>query len=142
MGYNSNVAVVPNGVIVDGIGCKESWEERKQILFLALYRKNKGIDILMEAVAKIKQQLNGWKIVIAGIESDYTVVELNEMAIRLNISDMVDVVGGLFGDDKWDAYCSSDVFVLPTLNENFGIVIAESYLCGTPVITTKGALGR
>ena len=32
----------------------------------------------MEAVAKIKQQLNGWKIVIAGIESDYTVVELNE----------------------------------------------------------------
>ena len=34
------------------------------------------------------------------------------MAIRLNISDMVDVVGGLFGDDKWDAYCSSDVFVL------------------------------
>jgi len=93
----------------------------------------------MEAVAKIKQQLNGWKIVIAGIESDYTVVELNEMAIRLNISDMVDVVGGLFGDDKWDAYCSSDVFVLPTLNENFGIVIAESYLCGTPVITTKGA---
>ena len=139
LGYNSNVAVVPNGVIVDGIGCKESWEERKQILFLALYRKNKGIDILMEAVAKIKQQLNGWKIVIAGIESDYTVVELNEMAIRLNISDMVDVVGGLFGDDKWDAYCSSDVFVLPTLNENFGIVIAESYLCGTPVITTKGA---
>lgn len=139
LGYNSNVAVVPNGVIVDGIGCKESWEERKQILFLALYRKNKGIDILMEAVAKIKQQLNGWKIVIAGIESDYTVVELNEMAIRLNISDMVDVVGGLFGDDKWDAYYSSDVFVLPTLNENFGIVIAESYLCGTPVITTKGA---
>lgn len=139
LGYNPNVVVVPNGIIVDGIGCKESWEERKQMLFLALYRKNKGIDILMEAVAKIKQQLNGWKIVIAGIESDYTVAELNDMAVQLNISDMVEVVGGLFGDDKWNAYRSSDVFVLPTLNENFGIVIAESYLCGTPVITTKGA---
>ena len=33
----------------------------------------------------------------------------------------------------------ADFFVLPTLNENFGIVIAEALLCGTPVITCKGA---
>lgn len=139
LGYNPNVVVVPNGIIVNGIDCKKSWEERKQMLFLALYRKNKGIDMLMQAVAKIKDQLNGWKVVIAGIESDYTVADLKEIARQLDISDTVDIAGELFGDDKWNAYRSSDVFVLPTLNENFGIVIAESYLCGTPVITTKGA---
>lgn len=139
LGYNSNVVIVPNGIIIDGIDIKKTWKERKQIMFLALYRKNKGIDILMQAIAKIKEQLNDWKVVIAGIESDYTVTDLNEMAIQLGISDMVDVTGSLFGEDKWNAYRSSDVFVLPTLNENFGIVIAESYLCGTPVITTKGA---
>lgn len=139
LGYNSNLVVVPNGIIVDGIDCKESWEERRQMLFLALYRKNKGIDMLMQAVAKIKDQLEGWKLVIAGIESDYTVADLKLMAERLDILDKVDVVGGVFGQAKWNAYRSSDVFILPTLNENFGIVIAESYLCGTPVITTKGA---
>lgn len=139
LGYNSKVVIVPNGIIVGGVDCKKSWEERKQMLFLALYRKNKGIDFLMQAVAKIKDQLTGWRVVIAGIESDYTVTDLNEMATQLGILDMVDVVGGLFEDDKWNAYRSSDVFVLPTLNENFGIVIAESYLCGTPVIITKGA---
>lgn len=137
--YNNNVEVVPNGIVTDGIKCKSSWEEKKQILFLALYRKNKGIDLLMQSVSKIKDKLKGWKVVIAGIESDYTIEELKQMAIENNIQDIIEVTGPLFGNDKWDAYRNSDVFVFPTLNENFGIVIAESYLCGTPVITTKGA---
>ena len=63
------------------------------------------------------------------------------MAEEKGISNIITVTGGLFGDDKWNTYRESDVFVLPTLNENFGIVIAESLLCGTPVITTQGALG-
>lgn len=137
--YNSNVVIVPNGLMIDGIEVKKSWDEKKQILFLALYRRNKGIDFLMQAIAQIKEQLVGWKVVVAGIESDYTVEVLKNMANDLGISSVVDVVGALYGEDKWEAYRSSDVFVLPTLNENFGIVIAESFLCGTPVITTKGA---
>lgn len=139
LGYNKNIAVVPNGIIVNGIECKKTWKENKQILFLALYRKNKGIDILMQAISKIKEKIKDWKVIIAGIESDYTIEDLNKMATELEISNMVDVTGPLFGSEKWDTYKKSDVFILPTLNENFGIVIAESYLCGTPVITTKGA---
>ena len=33
LGYNSNVAVVPNGIIIDGIEAKKTWNEKKQILF-------------------------------------------------------------------------------------------------------------
>lgn len=139
LGYNKNVKVVPNGIVTEGIYCKDSWKEKKQILFLALYRKNKGIDILMQAISKLRNKLIGWKVIIAGIESDYTISDLNEMAKQFGISEFVKVTGPLFGEDKWNVYRNSDVFVLPTLNENFGIVIAESYLCGTPVITTKGA---
>lgn len=139
LGYNENVAVVPNGIIIDGVVIKRSWEERKQMLFLALYRRNKGLDLLMQAVAHMKNELNDWKVIIAGIESDYSVSELKSMAEKLEIDSIVDIIGGLFGDTKWNTYRESDVFILPTLNENFGIVIAESLLCGTPVITTKGA---
>ena len=139
LGYNKNIIVIPNGIITDNIKCKESWEEKKQILFLALYRKNKGIDILMQSISKIKKELSGWKVIIAGIESDYTVDDLKKMASNMGISKYVNIVGPLFNEEKWNAYRNADVFVLPTLNENFGIVIAESYLCGTPVITTKGA---
>lgn len=139
LGYNRNIKIIPNGIITENIKCKESWQEKKQILFLALYRKNKGIDILMQCIHNLKQELKGWKVIVAGIESDYTVNDLKTMAEHLGISEYINVKGPLFGEDKWNAYRNSDVFILPTLNENFGIVIAESYLCGTPVITTKGA---
>ena len=37
------------------------------------------------------------------------------------------------------AYRYADVFALPTLNENFGLTVAEALAAGTPVISTKGA---
>ena len=139
LGYNKNIAIIPNGIVIDGIAMKKSWEERKQILFLALYRRNKGIDLLMQAIFHMKNDLKDWKVIIAGIESDYTIKDLKRMAEEKGISNIITVTGGLFGDDKWNTYRESDVFVLPTLNENFGIVIAEALLSGTPVITCKGA---
>ena len=138
LGYNNNVTIVPNGIITNGIKCKQSWEEKKIILFLALYRKNKGIDLLMDSISQIKNKLKDWRIIIAGIESDYTINDLKLMAKTHGIADITEIPGPLYGKDKWNAYRDADVFILPTLNENFGIVIAESYLCGTPVITTKG----
>ena len=46
---------------------------------------------------------------------------------------------GLFGKEKSQAYRDADLFVLPTLDENFGMVVAESLANGTPVVCTKGA---
>lgn len=138
LGYNKNITIVPNGIITNKIECKKSWKENKLILFLALYRKNKGIDLLMESISQIKTRLKDWKIIIAGIEADYTINDLNSMAIKYGIEEMTQITGPLFGEEKWKAYRDADVFILPTLNENFGIVIAEAYLSGTPVITTKG----
>ena len=43
------------------------------------------------------------------------------------------------GKYKFDLYKSSDLFVLPTYSENFGIVVAEALMSEIPVITTKGA---
>ena len=40
---------------------------------------------------------------------------------------------------KLSALRGADLFVLPTINENFGLAIAEALAAGTPVITTKGA---
>ena len=45
----------------------------------------------------------------------------------------------IFGVDKNLAYEDADLFVLPTLNENFAMTVAEALAHGTPVISTKGA---
>lgn len=61
------------------------------------------------------------------------------MCDSYGLNDIVSFPGGIFGKEKWTLMQHADFFILPTLNENFGIVIAEAYLSGTPVITCKGA---
>lgn len=46
-------------------------------------------------------------------------------------------MGPLYGQIKWDALKSANLFCLPSHQENFGIVIAESLSCGTPVLITN-----
>jgi glycosyltransferase involved in cell wall biosynthesis len=51
----------------------------------------------------------------------------------------VSIEGPVYGDVKLAVMRAADLFVLPTLNENFAITVAEALAVGTPVIATKGA---
>lgn len=137
--YNNKICIIPNGILVDGIECKKTWKKNKCIFFLALLRPNKGAHLLIEAVAQLKELLNDWKVVIAGKDDENYFTYLKELVTKYQLEKIVSLPGAIFGDEKWEMYKKADIFVLPTLNENFGIVIAESLLCGTPVITCKGA---
>jgi glycosyltransferase involved in cell wall biosynthesis len=61
---------------------------------------------------------------------------LKQMAAEFGIAGMVQFCGPLFGDDKWAAYRDSDVFVLPSQNENFGNTAGEAATMGVPVVIT------
>ena len=52
---------------------------------------------------------------------------------------IVAILGPIYGKAKTAAYREADLFVLPSLNENFGLTAAEALAAGTPVISTKGA---
>ena len=65
-------------------------------------------------------------------------VELRNLANSLGVT-RLDIKEPVYGDAKWLEYTSSDLFVLPTLNENFALTVAEALVCGVPVISTKGA---
>ncbi|MGH1559632.1 glycosyltransferase [Caulobacter segnis] len=41
------------------------------------------------------------------------------------------------GDAKWGAYRGADAFILPSHQENFGIVVAEAMACGATVLITS-----
>ena len=43
----------------------------------------------------------------------------------------------LEGTLKWGAFSAAEVFVIPSHQENFGIVVAEAQACGLPVIFSE-----
>ena len=138
LGYNKNVVVIPNGIDVRQIEVKDGWEKKRTLLFLSRIHVKKGIELLIYAVAALKEEMNGYQVLIAGEgDADY-IAELKDLAQKKGVNDMVQFIGGVYGDAKWELYRKADVFVLPTHSENFGIVVAEALASGTPVITTTG----
>lgn len=138
LGYNPNIEIIPNGIDVDNIRMKNSWKRKKNILFLSRVHVKKGINFLIEAAAQLKEDLDGYMVKIVGLGEEGYINELKTLTNNLGIGDMVEFVGPIFGDAKFDLYREADVFVLPTHSENFGIVVAEALASGTPVITTQG----
>ena len=138
LGYNQNVVVVPNGIDVKNIHVKSTWALTKTLLFLSRVHAKKGLDILIEALAELKDRLADYRVLIAGEGDESYIQKLKELAREKSIESLIEFVGGVYGDEKWKLYQRADVFVLPTHSENFGIVVAESLASGTPVITTTG----
>lgn len=138
LGYNKNIRVVELGIDADGIAVKYSWARTKRILFLSRIHVKKGINYLIEAAEILREELTGYRIMVAGEgDADY-VASLKEQVHAKGLDHIVEFIGGVYGDEKWELFRTADFFVLPTHSENFGLAIAESLASGTPVITTTG----
>lgn len=138
LGYNSNIKIVKLGIDAESIIMKTSWKKNKQLLFLSRVHVKKGINYLIEAADILRDDLQGYKILVAGEgDADY-VASLKQQIMDKGLQDIIQLIGGVYGNKKWELFQTSDFFVLPTHSENFGLAIAESLASGTPVITTVG----
>lgn len=138
-GLRAPVAIIPNGIDmpqpVSGKAAPESGA--RTLLYLGRVHPKKAIENLLEAWARLEPAQPDWRLRIVGPpEGDYG-RKLRALASSLRLARVV-FEDGLFGDQKDAAYRDADVLVLPTLNENFGLVVAEALANGTPVISTKG----
>lgn len=142
LGYAQPIIQAPNGVnMPDELPPRLPSAGMRRMLFLSRMHKKKGVKDLIEAWNRVKPQ--GWiceLVYTVGdeIERLYE-CEVRALVKKYGLSDVVVFTGALNDDKKWEAYCRSDCFVLPTYTENFGIVIAEALYAGLPVITTEGA---
>jgi glycosyltransferase involved in cell wall biosynthesis len=137
-GFRNPVEVIPLGVEVPaGRQARISTaapDSRRTCLFLSRLHPCKGLRLLITAVARLRPA--GWRFVIAGPDENGHRAEVERLAGRLGVRSWFVFTGPVAGDAKWDLYADSDLFVLPSHNENFGLVIAEALACGVPVVTT------
>ena len=126
LGYNSNIKIVKLGFDAESIAMKTSWKKSKQLLFLSRVHVKKGINYLIEAADILREELQGYKILVAGEgDTDY-VSYLKQQIMDKGLQNIIHLIGGVYGDKRWKLFQTSDFFVLPTHSENFGLAIAES----------------
>ncbi|QEG34696.1 glycosyltransferase [Bythopirellula goksoeyrii] len=112
--------------------------ERKKILFLSRIHPKKGVEFLLQAGALLRDEGLPVQLLIAGPGEESYINQLKALARNLGIEEQTEFLGMVRGIEKRSLFQLSDVFVLPTYQENFGLVIAEAMACGTPVVTTRG----
>lgn len=109
-------------------------KDKRIILFLSRIHPKKGCDLLIQAFAQLALSDSSVHLVMAGPDQIGWQADLIALAIRLGINHKITWVGMLSGDYKWGAYHAAEAFILPSHQENFGIVVAEAMACGLPVL--------
>jgi glycosyltransferase involved in cell wall biosynthesis len=110
--------------------------DRRFLLFLGRIHPKKGCDLLLDAFAQVASRDPELQLVVAGPDPDSL---RQELLARVPDLDSARVIwtGMLTGDAKWGAFRNAEAFVLPSHQENFGIAVAESLACGTPVLISN-----
>jgi glycosyltransferase involved in cell wall biosynthesis len=107
-----------------------------RFLSVALLNKNKGMHYLLEAVKLLVQRGAGSFELYIGGEGPAR-LGLEGLAKELGLTDRCHFIGLLSRSEVKEWMQNSDVFVLPSLSETFGVVLAEAMACGRPVIATR-----
>jgi len=107
------------------------------VLFLSRLHPVKGVDVLIKAIASLKARGVGCQLVVAGAGDEEHTRFLHGVTAEQGLEDAVHFVGMVRGVEKVSLYQAADVFVLPSLHENFGFVLPESLAAETPAVTTR-----
>jgi glycosyltransferase involved in cell wall biosynthesis len=149
LGIRNKIAVIPNGVNVNEFDNIKDLKyhksnfgldsKRKYILFCSRIEKKKNLNLLIKSFCNLADFFPEWDLLIVGpIFNKQYFDYCMSIPQKLNLSHRILYKGFVRGQKRIDAYGSSQLFVLPSFTENFGMAIAEALLAGIPVITSTG----
>ena len=138
----SRVVVIPNGVckenfvVFDGVSLLDQGvKDGPLILFMGRLNLIKGPDLLLQAFAKVKDQLPGWQLVFAGPDGGM-LSQLKSYTASQGLAQRVYFLGHVDGNLKSTLYHFARLLVVPSRQEAMSIVALEAGICGTPVLLT------
>lgn len=132
------VQVVPNGVPTQGPLQERPTPAKTWTLgSVALFRPRKGLEVLIEALARLREQ--GLRVrlrAVGAFETASYEVRIKTLADKLGVTNAIDWVG--FTNDVSAELAKMDIFVLPSLfGEGLPMVILEAMAAGVPIVATR-----
>lgn len=109
--------------------------EEKVVTFLGRITMQKGPEYFVEAAAKVLQKDKNVRFVMAG--SGDMMDDMIRLAARRGIADRFHFTGFLKGKEVYEMLRDSDVYIMPSVSEPFGISPLEAMEMGVPSIISK-----
>ena len=107
----------------------------KIVTFLGRITRQKGPEYFIGAACKVMQKMKNVRFVMAG--GGDLMGDMIKNVARLKISDKFHFTGFLRGDDVYRMYAMSDLYIMPSVSEPFGISPLEAIQSNVPVIISK-----
>ncbi len=104
----------------------------KVVTFLGRITMQKGCEYFVEAAAKVLERTQDVRFIMAG--SGDMMDAMIRLAAERNISDRFHFTGFMKGQQVYEVFKASDVYVMPSVSEPFGISPLEAMQCGVPSI--------
>jgi len=115
--------------------------EKKIILTVSRFSKTekyKGYDLVLSVLSKLKNEFNEFLYVLGGKGDTEEVERIQKLIVEFGLEKNVLFLGYIPSDELTDIYRMSDIFVMPSKREGFGIVFIEAAYNGNIVIGGNG----
>ncbi len=132
---SENIRIIPNGIDLKRLAGVQPSRDGCDIIFVGRLIRQKNVDVLLDAVAHVRETVPDVKCHIIGDGPEKE--RLFELATRRELLENVRFFEFIEYDDVIARIKSSKILVLPSSREGFGIVVIEAFACGVPVITVK-----
>jgi glycosyltransferase involved in cell wall biosynthesis len=109
--------------------------DRKILLWVGRMDPVKGLDVLLEACALLRQNLSDFHLCLVG--DGFLRPTLEATCQARGLADRVTFVGSVLHDGLADWYRAADYTVLPSRSEGIPNVLRESLACGTPFVASR-----
>ena len=137
-----NSVIVPNAVEIAHDGEGERFRQKigaspeETVLgMVGRIHHKKGFDVILPAMGAAREGASPRRVVVGPDEGYKDQVE--QMIAANGLAGRVTFTGMLKGQDLADAYAGLDALVLPSYEENFGMVVVEAVAQGTPAIISE-----
>lgn len=109
--------------------------KEKIVLFLGRITFQKGPDYFVEAAARVLRQTRNVRFVMAGSGDMFN--RMVELMADHRMADRFHFLGFVRGADVERIYAMSDLYVMPSVSEPFGITPLEAMVHNVPIIVSK-----